>query len=396
MSFLYGNTFAMPQAPLQSHYVQAQPQQQHYISAHEHDAFYQDISRQLAAASASSASSSTIRRRHSRSSQSAMRIVKPSSANNSPTSSIVRRRMPPSATMAARPARPVSWHPSSSSNNNNTSYLMPQYQPQPHHYFSANTPLQADDLAFPSSTYSNQTSPSTAFSPYLSTYEVPSTNAYSNAHAQSQYYSPNPWALSPSTLPVPSGAAMFDKLPSPDCPPLINLPPSLDVDAELELELELDAQDREEVFRQQQEQCRQQVAAMHRMHNMQTLNTASSSSSSSSSEYAYAIRAPRTPPMCTLNSEPAAVAVSAAPEDDTDGEILVGMGLYDPPEKSFQEVDPTLQSYRSSVAQLLGAAYTMPTPTGKGLKLEDSWEPPENMDDEDEDDDERDAEGEDQ
>ena len=285
---------------------------------------------------------------------------------------------------------------------------MPQYNQTPHYF--ANTPLQPDDLLFPSSTYSNQTSPSTAFSPYLATYDVPGTHAYVNSNATAntaihpQYYSPNPWALSPSALPVPSGAALFDKLPSPDCPPLISLPPALDVDAELDLDLnlelelelerELHAQDREAVFRQQQEQCRQQVAAMHRMHNMQTLDTASSSSSSSS-EYAYAIRAPRTPPMCTLNSEPAAVSVPS-PEDDTDGEILVGMGLYDPPEKSGQDVDPTLQSYRSSVAQLLGAAYTEPPPAGKGLKLEDAWEPPENMDDDEDEDDERDAEGEEQ
>lgn len=299
--------------------------------------------------------------------------------------------MPPSAAMASRPARPVSWHPSSNQN-----YLMP---PQ---YFNntstTTTPLLADDMVY--STYSNQTSPSTAFSPYIASYEMPANQPHS------QYYSPNPWALSPSTLPVPNGAAMFDKLPSPDCPPLINLPPSLDADVETE-------QDR--IYRQQQEQCRQQVA-MHNMQMSMNMNANNNmaanvpsfdTASSASSEYAYAIRAPRTPPMCTLNSEPAAVevvSVSETAEDEADGEILVGMGLYDPPSKSFESFESfdnfdSLQSYRSSVAQMLGASYDIPsamaTPTGKGLKLEDSWEPPENMDDEDEDDDERDAEGED-
>ncbi len=76
-------------------------------------------------------------------------------------------------------------------------------------------------------------------------------------------------------------------------------------------------------------------------------------------------------------------------EDEPEGEVLIGMGLYDPPEKDT--TDPTLQSYRTSVAHLLGAAYKYPEPTGKGLKLEDAWEPPEIEDDDDDDDDDDDA-----
>jgi len=79
-------------------------------------------------------------------------------------------------------------------------------------------------------------------------------------------------------------------------------------------------------------------------------------------------------------------------DDESEGEILIGMGLYDPPEKEV--TDPTLESYRTSVAHLLGSAYAYPEPTGKGLKLEDAWEPPE-IDDE-EDDEDSDAKGEEQ
>ena len=67
-------------------------------------------------------------------------------------------------------------------------------------------------------------------------------------------------------------------------------------------------------------------------------------------------------------------------EDEDEGEILIGMGLYDPPDKF--DTDPTLETYRNSVAGLLGAAYKYPEPTGKGLKLEDAWEPPESDDEE--------------
>ena len=83
---------------------------------------------------------------------------------------------------------------------------------------------------------------------------------------------------------------------------------------------------------------------------------------------------------------------SVLDEEEPEGEILVGMGLYDPPEKD--DTDPTLLSYRTSVAHLLGSAYKYPEPTGKGLKLEDAWEPPE-TDEEDEEDDNESAEDDD-
>lgn len=94
--------------------------------------------------------------------------------------------------------------------------------------------------------------------------------------------------------------------------------------------------------------------------------------------------------------EPALTSEESIPykpleDDEPEGEILIGMGLYDAPEK---EVD----LFRSTVSQLLGSP-CYPEATGKGLKLEDAWEPPA-MDDDDEEDEsqdgEEDAEGEEQ
>lgn len=81
-------------------------------------------------------------------------------------------------------------------------------------------------------------------------------------------------------------------------------------------------------------------------------------------------------------------------EDSEPGEVLVGMGLYDTPEKS-PEADPQLDNYRAlMMSQLLGTPYRKqeaPTGMGKGLKLEETWNPPPS-DDEDEDDEDGDSE----
>ncbi|KAK3952494.1 hypothetical protein QBC32DRAFT_140783 [Pseudoneurospora amorphoporcata] len=84
-----------------------------------------------------------------------------------------------------------------------------------------------------------------------------------------------------------------------------------------------------------------------------------------------------------------------APEDDeSDGEILYGMGLYDPPETN----EPAgMDLHRSTLFSLLGNAGGFEKPPGKGLKLEDAWEPPASDDEEDneeeEEDDEEEQEG---
>jgi len=79
------------------------------------------------------------------------------------------------------------------------------------------------------------------------------------------------------------------------------------------------------------------------------------------------------------------------PEDE--GEILVGMGLYEDPEKV--DDDSWLGNYRKTTSDLLGTTYRR---VGQGLKLEESWEPPASDDENDGDDSssDRDADGEDQ
>lgn len=75
-------------------------------------------------------------------------------------------------------------------------------------------------------------------------------------------------------------------------------------------------------------------------------------------------------------------------ESEDEGEILVGMGLYDAPDK--YEADPGLNNYRSSLSSLLGGAPKLQDSPGKGLKLEETWQPPESDDEEDEDEEEDD------
>ncbi|PHH92723.1 hypothetical protein CDD83_5746 [Cordyceps sp. RAO-2017] len=96
-------------------------------------------------------------------------------------------------------------------------------------------------------------------------------------------------------------------------------------------------------------------------------------------------------------SQQEAVPYAALDEAEEEGEILVGMGLYDAPDK-FEE-DPQLNNYRSTVSSLLGSSLRPQEPRGKGLKLEETWEPPKSDDeenDDDEDDDNDDAAGEDE
>lgn len=100
-------------------------------------------------------------------------------------------------------------------------------------------------------------------------------------------------------------------------------------------------------------------------------------------------------PDSSVQSEQAQPAVSedafpfeSLDESEEEGEILVGMGLYDTPDK--YEEDPQLDHYRSTVSSLLGSTYRASEPTGKGLTLEEAWEPP-NSDDEEEEEEEEDS-----
>ncbi|KAI0397244.1 hypothetical protein F5Y17DRAFT_455163 [Xylariaceae sp. FL0594] len=58
------------------------------------------------------------------------------------------------------------------------------------------------------------------------------------------------------------------------------------------------------------------------------------------------------------------------PEEEEEGEILVGMGLYDLPSKTY--TDPRLDHHRTTTSQLWDTTYS----NGKGWKLEEAWEPP--------------------
>ncbi|EGX91432.1 hypothetical protein CCM_05590 [Cordyceps militaris CM01] len=82
------------------------------------------------------------------------------------------------------------------------------------------------------------------------------------------------------------------------------------------------------------------------------------------------------------------------PAEEEEGEILVGMGLYDTPEK--HQEDPQLNNYHSTVTSLLGSTFRLTEPVGKGLKLEETWEPPKSDDEDEDEDDGLDAEGEDE
>ncbi|KAI1391200.1 uncharacterized protein F4822DRAFT_177373 [Hypoxylon trugodes] len=65
-------------------------------------------------------------------------------------------------------------------------------------------------------------------------------------------------------------------------------------------------------------------------------------------------------------------------EPEEEGEILVGMGLYDPPSKT--DTDPELDNYRTTTSQFLDTTYRG---RGQGWKLEEAWEPPASDDEED-------------
>ncbi|KAI9816870.1 MAG: hypothetical protein M1827_001515 [Pycnora praestabilis] len=58
------------------------------------------------------------------------------------------------------------------------------------------------------------------------------------------------------------------------------------------------------------------------------------------------------------------------------GKELIGMGLYDSPER-ISIPDMALDNYRSlMMSKLLGSSHRTYEPTGKGLKLEETWRPP--------------------
>ncbi|KAH7166145.1 hypothetical protein EDB81DRAFT_276721 [Dactylonectria macrodidyma] len=339
-----------------------------------HDTMVDDLSRHMAMSQAS--------RRLSRGSTgqrsgAAMRVVKPTSANNSPRSSGImarrktlmndgnaQRRRQQALEQASlfygieqqqqqqqqqpikRSSRPVSWHPSTYGQQ-----LQPQLQ-QPIYPMSAanmyadqqdiytNYPHRSPMLA----SHSCNTSPSSAFSPLslplqgVDNMQYLPTNDASLAHQSAAY------------TPMVASRPVQDAYSTPD-------------DASAENMSYTNGWDWNTFI----------------MHGL--------SSTSPPTPEAF--------PQAQL-SQPAvseeSIPYQVLDESEEEGEILIGMGLYDAPDK--YEEDPQLNNYRSTVSSLLGSTFRGFEPKGKGLKLEETWEPPKSnengSDDEDEEDEEED------
>ena len=292
----------------------------------------------------------------------AMRVMKPASANNSPRSSLmasrrrtmmndgqnVRRQQQvlqylntaqsmaaPQAETVTRQGRPLSWHPSSHLYAQNQFQHTPGTNP-------LSTPNMYDyqDMYFGGGpdfspmveSYSTNTSPASTFSPLPAAFP-PLEN--------DQYFGTEGWEATqkPGTLYTPAEGQMFPN----------SMPSGMDPN-------------------------------QNQMNNGADWNLFIATGFNKTS--------PPTPEAFAQPQQPQQQLPIEAPEED-DGEILVGMGLYDTPDK--HDEDPQLNNYRSTVSSLLGSTFHHPEPRGKGLKLEETWEPPKSDDEEDDD-----AEGEDE
>ncbi|GKT49254.1 uncharacterized protein ColSpa_09435 [Colletotrichum spaethianum] len=335
-------------------------------TAYHTDALFDDLSRQMAISQAS--------RRLSRGSSgqrngNAMRVAKPTSANNSPRSSsamqarrrtvvndgnLARRRQQPMDQVIlpeygtqSRPSRPLSWHPSTF-----------QHQQQ-------KMPVAQHMASYP-------------FPPAASAYDIDSYHIY-------QQFPPTPAAYSCNTSPV----ASFSPLSLPFG--------TYDSSAYLPVEgWNVPQQEPPAYVSSETTGYAEPFPAL-----PTTLPDLTPSSTSthwqSYSMDGFPSTSPPTPETLPQAQQPQPIV----PNEDTipyqpldepeeEGEILVGMGLYDAPDKYDQ--DPQLDASRSAMSSLLGAPYRPQEGTGKGLKLEESWQPPES---DDEDADQDDADGED-
>jgi hypothetical protein len=248
------------------------------------------------------------------------------------------------------PARPVSWHPST--------YVggAPQYymnNPQQSSCYPFSTPNMFADgrdahpahpqLSPMMAAYSTNTSPCSSFSPLPFGVQ---------ASAAPQYLNQDGWDFASTQRSTPYFPQADSSHLYPDAPPSLTYAPNLDTPADKPMDWN-----------------------PYMMHNMVSTS-------------------PPTPDSFVplqQTSQPAVsdAAVSCEQLEDTEeeGEILVGMGLYDAPDK--HDEDPQLNNYRSTVSSLLGSAYRPMEPTGKGLTLEEAWEPPQSDDDDDEEDEEQ-------
>ncbi|KAG0648814.1 hypothetical protein D0Z07_4893 [Hyphodiscus hymeniophilus] len=327
-----------------------------------------DVSRQMASSNLTKYSRGSGGQRPSAGS---MRIAKPNSTSNSPRGSIGlgrrrtvmsdRRRMALGEQNMAAPAgfvsndglqlptrsnRPVSWHPSSQmpQPQYHTTYQIPTFQRQPdfHAYDLSQTPAVYSGYGSPDSTFSPLSMP---YSAYEQNYTQPGN---ATPYDSSQGYQSNQH-LTPSDMPYYSTQA--------------------------------DIMD----------------SAMHS--HMDWDNFAASGFENSTSPPTPEFFLPIQHAESHLPAEDA-IPYHSLSDSEPEGEILQGLGLYDTPDvpKSPPSTGQ-LDHYRALImSQLLGTSYRKAEPesTGKGLKLEETWNPPpSDDDDDDEDDDELDGEGDD-
>ncbi|KAI5461175.1 hypothetical protein BGZ63DRAFT_228864 [Mariannaea sp. PMI_226] len=331
---------------------------------------FDDLSRQMAVSQSSRRLSkgSTGQR-----SGTAMRVMKPSSANSSPRSSgaMARRKtvmndynaqrlrqqaleqlsllygseeQPRQMQQAStRPSRPLSWHPNMYHQQSQPSHQQPMYP------VSANMYAEQQDLyachphlspMLPS--YSSSTSPASAFSPLSLPFQTTGSMSY---------------------IP-PENVALAQQVP------VIMAAPQL----------------AQETYSNSDESNVDNTAYSNswdwNSFIMQGFNSTSPPTPEAFPQVEHS-----QPAMCeqSIPYQP----LEESTEDE--GEILIGMGLYDTPDK-FED-DPQLNNYRSTVSSLLGSTFRRPEPKGKGLKLEETWEPPKSDDEDDgEEDEEEEAE----
>ncbi|KAI1132005.1 hypothetical protein F5Y10DRAFT_27392 [Nemania abortiva] len=305
----------------------------------------------------------------------AMRVVKPSSASNSPQTMMARRRTlmndgniawrrqqaldqailqqlqdTPSyythhQEQAKRTSRPVSWHPSSHFPDAQQMHMqIPQVDfdqltwAMPTPYYTKGCFTGYQNLPPTPVAYSGNTSPASGFSPLLLPYGPGGQSSAMPAYISDSYvpapqlvphcYKPfgSPDAAQPSPV-YTEPAAFYSQAYSHEALQSCTTPPT-------------------------PEECQ-------RVYHTQSV-----------------------PPEESIPYQP----LEEPNNDEEEGEILVGMGLYDLPSKS--DTDPELDHYHTSTSQLLNTTYR----SGKGWKLEEAWEPPAS-DDEDA---EEDADGDEQ
>ncbi|KAJ8132977.1 hypothetical protein O1611_g653 [Lasiodiplodia mahajangana] len=304
----------------------------------------------------------------------AMRVVKPSSASNSPQTMMARRRTlmndgsiarrrqqildqailqqlqdtPPYYThqqQVKQSSRPVSWHPSSQFPDAQQMHMqMPQVDydqftwAMPAPYYAKECFTGYQNLPPTPAVYSGNTSPVSGFSPLLLPYGPATQSSAIPAYIADSY------VAAPQFVPH-----CYKPLGSPNV-----APPS-------------------PVY----------------------TNPGAFYSEAFPHDVLQSCTTPPTPEECQrvyhTQSVPSEESIPYQPleepsNEEEEGEILVGMGLYDLPSKA--DTDPELGHYHTTTSQLLDTTYR----SGKGWKLEEAWEPPASDDEEAE----EDADGDDQ